>query len=328
MGIEVFDDDHLDDCMNDGCTCNCHAEIYDDIGIRFEAGVQKDGPLYHREGVFLFLKLSGEMREKIYGFAFLQDGKQRKTASHRGSIHTALLGTCRQIYNEARHLPLTINKLCFASPLFALDFLGFLLAPTQRDLVTSLHIEFHIYDFSNSSWHPLMRELAKMPISHLGLTIKGGVRKDQVSGHTCFIHRFTVLKGLKSLDFILTSAYIEGEEKQEIQEEMREKLINGYVRPKALKKSKSKRTASSDVLVDPKKGTKKVKKGNTTVSIIASTPRPSRQQAYLPRSSTRPRLQSHPNPVVLVSNPRDQSGKPPKQQRIGQSKFCLTSTAS
>ena len=279
MGLNFidFDEDLLEECMGNDCACKCHADLYDDLGIRFEAGVQicedDDGPPYKREGVFPFLALPGEIREKIYGFAFLQDGKQRKTASHRGSIHTALLGTCRQIYNEARHLPLTINKLCFGSPLFAHDFLGFLLAATQRDLVTGMHIELYIFDFSSSSVQLLMRELVKIPISHLGLTIKGRVFKQQVSGHTCFIDRFKVLKGLKTFDFLLTSAFIEDEDKKEIQEEMREKVIKGYVRPKELKKSKGKRTASSDVVADPKKATKKAKKANTTVSIEAFKPR-------------------------------------------------------
>lgn len=263
----------LDECMEDNCNCNCYEGIWEDIGYRFEAGVLKHihehGAPYEREGVFPFLKLPGEIREKIYGLAFLQDGKQRKSASHRGSIHTALLGTCRQIYNEAHHLPLTINKLCFASPLFAHDFLGFLLSPTQRDLVTGLHIEFHMIDFSsNSSWQLLLRELTKMPISHLGLTIKGGVRKEEVSGHTCLTNRFKVLKGLKTLDFILTSAHMKDKEKKDIQEEMREKLIKEYVRPKELKKSKAKvkRAASTEVVGGSKKPTKKVKKGNTSVS--------------------------------------------------------------
>ena len=306
MGIDLndFDDEALDTCIDNRCTCKCHADLYDDIGIRFEAGVQicgdDEGPPHEREGVFPFLTLPGEIREKIYGFAFLQDGKQRKTASHRGSIHTALLGTCRQICNEARHLPLTINKLCFGSPLFAHDFLGFLLAPTQRDLLTSMHIELYIFDFSSSSWQLLMRELVKMPISHLGLTIKGRVFKQQVSGHTCIINRLKVLKGLKTFDFILTSAFMDDDEKKEIQEEMREKLIKGYVRPKELKKSKGKRTASSDVVADPKKGTKKAKKANTTVSIEASRPRPRQQRAYFVRSNTRARLWSHLSPIVLL----------------------------
>ncbi|CAF9915666.1 MAG: hypothetical protein ALECFALPRED_010297 [Alectoria fallacina] len=268
-GFDDFDGELLDGCMEEDCACNCHEDMWEDIGYRLEAGVLKSveehGFPYEREGVFPFLKLPGEIREKIYGFSFLQNGKQRKSASHRGSIHTALLGTCRQIFNEARHLPLALNKLCFGSPLFALDFLGFLLAPTQRHLVTGMHIEFHMREFSNSSWQLLMRELIKLPINHLCLTIKGGIPKEQVSGHTCLTNRFKVLKGLKTFNLILTSAYIKKQDKKDIQEEMREKLIKDYARPKELKKSKTKRAASAEVVAGSRKATKKSKKANTSI---------------------------------------------------------------
>lgn len=260
--------------MDEHCACNCHEDHREDLGYRFEAGVLKSdeehGCPYEREGVFPFLKLPGEIRERIYGFSFLQDGEQRKSASHRGSIHTALLATCRQIYREARYLPLTINKLCFGSPLLAHDFLGFLLAPTQRDLVTSMHIEFPMRDFSNSSWQLLMRELIKMPINHLGLTIKGGFTKEHVSGHTCLTNRFKVLKGLKTFDLTLASAFIKDQDKREIQEEMREKLIKDYVRPKEPKKIRAKRAASTEVVAGSRKATKKAKKANTSVRIETS----------------------------------------------------------
>ena len=266
-----FDDDSLDDCLATDCTCNCHEDMWEDLEYRFEAGVLKStdehGPPYERTGVFSFLKLPGEIREKIYGFSFLQDGKQRKSASHRGSIHTALLGTCSQIYNEARHLPLTINKLCFSSPLHAHDFLGFFRTPAQRALITSMHIEFHMREFASSSWQVLMRELAKMPIHHLGLTVAGGIPKEQLSGHTCFTNRFKVLTGLKTFDLILGSALIKMKDKKDIQEEMREKLIEGYVRPKEPKKAQTKRPASADIVAGSRKATKKTKKAKNPVSI-------------------------------------------------------------
>lgn len=269
--IDPFPEEALEECIDEDCHCKCHEDMWDDLDFRLEAGVLKTledhGPPYEREGIFPFLKLPGEIREKIYGFSFLQDGKQRKAPSHRGSIHTALLGTCRQIYNEARHLPLTINKLNFGSALYAHDFLGFLLEATQRHLVTGMHIEFHMRDFSNSSWQLLMRELAKMSISHLGLTVKGGIPKEQLLGHTCFTNRFKVLKGLKTFDLILASAHIKQKDKKEIQEEMREALIKGYKRPKELQKSKAKRAAPTDVVAGSRKAAKKAKKANTTVSI-------------------------------------------------------------
>ena len=247
--------------------CQCHMEFFEDEGWRVEGGVLRMEEPYVREGVFPFLKLPGEIREKIYSYAFSQDGKQRKCASHRGNIHTALLGTCRQIYNEARHLPLTRNKLCFDSPIYAHDFLGFLLAPTQRELVTGMHIEFYIGEFSNSGWTLLMRELAKMPITHFGLTVKGKYPKEAVSEHTCFTNRFKVLKGLKTFDLVLTPTSISKYDEKDIQETMRESLIKDYVRrPIVIKKSKAKRAASTESNEDSKKQTKKAKKGNSMVS--------------------------------------------------------------
>lgn len=273
--FDFDEDDHLgtglDDCMMDECICQCHEDMFKELGWRVEAGVVKTedvhGLPYVREGVLPFLKLPGEIRRKIYFYAFLQDGKQRKYASHRGAIHTGLLGTCRQVYNEACHLPLSNNKLCFNSPVYAHDFLGFLLAPNQRDLVTGMHIEFYIGDFSNSTWTLLMRELTKMPITHLGLTVIGKFPKEAVSEHVCFINRFKVLKGLKSFDLILTPSSISKGDKKEIQETMRENLIKDYVRPKELKKSKAKRTANTESNEGSTKPAKKVKKGNSTVSI-------------------------------------------------------------
>ena len=265
-----FSDEAIDGCLKDGCICMCHHEMFDDLGMRIEAGVLKleheHGLPYLRKGVFRFLNLPGEVREKVYDYAFLQDGKQRKCANHRGTIHTALLGTCRQINNEARHLPLTRNRLCFNSPLYALDFLGFQLAPTQRDLVTGLHVEFYIGESSNSSWTLLLRELSKMSITHLGLTIKGKFPLGAVSEHACFTNRLKVLKNLKTFDLILTPTSIPKSEKKDTVETMREILIKNYIRPKEPGKSKMKRTANIDSNEISTKPAKKAKKCNSKVS--------------------------------------------------------------
>ena len=278
--FEELDEELMDECMDDGCTCNCYDDMWESIGFRLEAGAlieeDGDGP-YERKGVFPLLTLPGEIRDKIYGFAFLQSGTQRLQSgtrdsgfvNHRGSIHTALLGTCRQVYKEARHLPLTINKLCFSNPLFALDFLGFKLAPTARELVTGMHIEFYYSEFSNSSWRLLLREMGKMPLTHLGLTIKGGFPKEALLGHYCFTDRFKCLKGLNSLDLVLGSGRISDKAKKEIAEEMKEKLIQGYRRPKESRKSsksKSKRTKPSGSDGSDKTPAKRVRKASKGVS--------------------------------------------------------------
>ena len=259
-------------CFKVGCNCQCHDEYKEDLGMRYEAGgllvEAQDGPPFERQGVFPLLELPGEIREKIYGFSFLQDGEQRKSSYHRGTIHTNLLRTCRQVYNEAGHLPLTLNKLSFGAPFLAHDFLGFGLAPTQRHLMTGLNIEFYMMEFSNPSWRPLMRELSKMHITHLGLTVKGGFPKEAVDEHPCFANRFKGLKELKTFNLILGSGEIKPAAKMDLQEEMRERLIKGYVRPKDCKTSNTKRTANTETDPSPKKPSKKAKRGDSMVTRV------------------------------------------------------------
>lgn len=259
--------------MEESCKCECHDEMYADMGMCFDHGavwnVGDDGYDYAREGVFPFLKLPGEIRDKIYGFAFLQDGNRRDTPAkhHRGTIHTALLGTCRQVWMEAGHLPLSLNTINFSSALYGLDFLGFSLAPSRKELVTSMHVEFYYAEFSTTSWELLIKHVAKTPITHLGLTIKGGYTQEAFLGHKCFASRFAaVLKEIKSFDVILSSGLIGKKVKDEIQEEMRETLIEGYKRPKQTKSKKAKRNATSET--GEKKPSKKAKKAMKVVSTI------------------------------------------------------------
>lgn len=211
MYDEDFEDDLHQECMDVGCRCNCHTLHFEAMGLRLEAGVlfdYDDHPPYQRQGVFPFLFLAQELRNKVYGFAMSQDGKQRTSPYHRGTIHTALLSSCRQVYKEARHIPLSTNRLCFATPLHALNFLGFSLAPTVKDFVTSFHVEFHYAEFLLTTWNFALKQLAKMAIAHLSLTVKGSVTKQSFLGHTCFTNVFSVLKELKSLDITIGSHMI------------------------------------------------------------------------------------------------------------------------
>lgn len=216
MGLfmDEFDEEAHFECMEEECLCGCHDDDRDEMGLRYEHGVLKndeDDPPYIRKGTFPFLKLPGEIREKVYGYAFLQDGTRREIEStnHRGTIHTALLGTCRQVYKEAGHLPLSLNKLNFPSALYALDFLGFIMVPTQKTLVTAIHIEFYFHEFNSPTWSLLLRQLAKLPITQLSLTIKGGYAKEALLGHQCFSNRLAAyMKGLKSFDVTLGSGLI------------------------------------------------------------------------------------------------------------------------
>lgn len=267
----------LDECIEENCLCGCHGETYAGLGIRSEHGalwnVNDVDYDFVREGVFPFLTLPGEIRDKIYGFAFLQDGNRRDFESqhHRGTIHTALLGTCRQVYKEAGHLPLSLNTINFSSALYGLEFLGFSLVPSRKELVTSVHMESYHNDFLDPGWQLLIKHLAKMPITHLGLTIKGGYTKEALLGYKHFSNCFAaVMKGLKSLDVILSSGLIGNKVKEEFQEKMRETLIKGYKRPKGTKSNKAKRNATSET--GEKKPAKKAKKAIKVVSILSRAP--------------------------------------------------------
>ncbi len=58
---ELYHDGYLDDCLDDGCQCQCHAEEFKDGGLRLMAGVlvfEEDWPPYERRGVFPFLSVS------------------------------------------------------------------------------------------------------------------------------------------------------------------------------------------------------------------------------------------------------------------------------
>ncbi len=263
-------DMQLSDCMEEVCQCECHDDEYADLGMRYEHGavwtVDDDGHNYVRQGIFPFLKLPGEIRERIYGYAFLQDGNRRDMPKqyHRGTIHTALLGTCRQVWLEAGHLPFTLNTINFSSAVYGLDFLGFSLVPRRRELVTSVHVEFYYPEFSTTSWQLLIKRLAKMPITHFALTIKGGYTKEAFLGHKCFANCFAAaMKGIKTFDVILGSGLIGKKAKEEIQEQMRETMIKGYKRPKQIKSKKAKRNATSE------NGEKKpVKKAKQAVKMV------------------------------------------------------------
>ena len=66
-GWKYLEDDYSDDgeaidsCIDSECTCACHVGIYEDLAMRFEAGVMFhdiEGPPYERKGIFHFLSVS------------------------------------------------------------------------------------------------------------------------------------------------------------------------------------------------------------------------------------------------------------------------------
>ena len=256
---------NIDECIELGCDCNCHGDEIKEI----LADMRGDAPArpFVRKGTYNFLDVPGEIRMKIYVYAFSQQGEQRQTAAHRGTIHTALLKTCRTVYSEARHLPLTLNRLCFPGPLEALYFLGFRLAPTVRNLFTGLDVEFHLFAYTTPAFICMLQELAKMSITHLGLTVKGGYPAEVILGHTCFVNHLKPLKTLTSLDLKLKSFQVDQKQSLEVQEELRTQLIAGYgyKKRKMVGKSSKKRNAPMEEDVKGRKPGKRPKKSQTAV---------------------------------------------------------------
>lgn len=136
-----------------------------------------------------------------------------------------------------------------------------LLVPALRHLVTAVHIEYHFHELGDPAFKPLARELAKLSITHLSLTVKGGVVKEMLIGHTCWINTYKELKQLKTFDLTLASGLIKEEQKTQIQEICRKELINGYVSPEEGKSTvtRSKRPASNDSSLQLGRPTKKAK---------------------------------------------------------------------
>ncbi|KAG8529958.1 uncharacterized protein KY384_005439 [Bacidia gigantensis] len=239
---EIESEEALDTCLSTNCHCECHDDMNEEIGVRWEAGVRihedEDGPPYDRKGILPFLRLPSEIRDKIYGYAFLQEGLRRNNPYHRGSIHTSLLSTCRQVYKEAGHLPLTINRLCFTRPDFAHDFIGFALAPSVHHLFTKLSVESHISEWFGLNSNLLWKRLKTLPVTHLDITLKGAYGIETLKGHCCFTNAIKDIKTLKTFNIRLVSFRVSKTQNEEIQEELRTKLIDGYVVNKKDKASK------------------------------------------------------------------------------------------
>ena len=236
-------DEAVEVCLDMGCTCLCHGP--DDYYSLAETAERKRN--------FAFLNLPGEIRDRIYAFAITQEGEQRRTGYHRGTIHTAVLQTCRQINSEARHLPLTLNTLSFASPLYAVDFFGFKLQPKMKHLITGIHMEYHVRQDMHHFWQILVPELAKRKLVHLGLTVMGAYGKDAIVKHTCTTNRLLPLENLKTIELNLPSYHLTSKDRTECQEYFKEKLIKGY--EQGNKKGK-KRAASKEAGKDPSKSVK------------------------------------------------------------------------
>ena len=166
----VPDEDAIEGCLDIKCACKCHKDFYDYLGLGDSDDDDKDGKPFVRNGIFPYLSLPTEIRDHIYSYAFQQDGSSRVSKFHRGTIHTALLSTCKQVYEEACQLPLTSNRLCFNSCVSILDFIGFYLTAKTRTLCINVEIEMfpmaihgEYYSQHTMSWpclHKALKTLA------------------------------------------------------------------------------------------------------------------------------------------------------------------------
>ena len=236
-------DDVLEECMDDSCPCTCHVSIAETENIIWDLDesmwVDAPAPYEHQGNGFPFMDLAGEIRDKIYFYTLKQYGTCRKSPYFRGNIDTAILSTCRQVNQEARHLPLAINDLWILNPVHALNFFGFLLPSAQRDLVTGLHLDLpSLGDFYDLPFQSLLKHLAKAPITSFGLTMKGRINKEWFT-HEPSINDLKVLTGLTHFKLLIGSRIIDDKDKNKIVKSVTKRLTADN-----LKKASMKRKAS------------------------------------------------------------------------------------
>lgn len=222
---EFFDEYDDETCEGLECSCECHE-------IMAQIIAETHDPCPHKPivatmpGVFPFLELPGELRDKIYHHSLTRYQGDRSSSFFRGTIYTALLSTCRQINREARHLPLSLNTFCFVDPLYAVRFIGFGLAPAQRQLVKSIQVDITgMGEFHELFSACLVPQLMKMSLNHLSITIKGRLGEEWFTKAKCLETSLSRVKGLTSFDLVIGSGIIEAKVKSRIVGAIRKKLV-------------------------------------------------------------------------------------------------------
>ncbi len=260
-----LDQDHPDR----QCECECHykdgmigalRDLFDEFdGDEEMEALWREGTTPRLQpGTFPFLRLPRELRDKIYHYNMSQYGSRRKCPYFRGNIEVALLSTCRQINQEARHLPLSINTLSFSDSFQAYRFLGFGVLPSQRQLVKSVHVDVHgIGDLHGIFRQYLMPQLAKLMLRHFAITLQGRIEAKWFTEFNCLETCLLEVKGLASFDLVIGSGVI-NDVKSKIVETIRRKLVEAPVAAQ----NPLKRKASDDILVEdaaiPARGSRKV----------------------------------------------------------------------
>ena len=270
-------DEEMEHCLDLKCHCKCHDDFLESCGLRFEGSVIWDmDELYERKGIFPFLSLPLELRERIYEYAFLQKGMTRYSMYHRGAIHTALIRTCRQVYSEAGSLPLKYNTPCFNNYAGILNFVGFCLTPKTRDLVTRVHLEIDMDDIHNPSYKQSLARLQLLPITNLEITLRGGYTYDSIKDHTCVINAFSDFDQLQSVDPNFVSGKVNEQEKKDLAEKFQAVILGkkGTLKTKRSTKRLTKGNATAPKLVKrAKKLASKVSQHQNPCMISANIPK-------------------------------------------------------
>ncbi|KAI9820193.1 MAG: hypothetical protein M1827_005815 [Pycnora praestabilis] len=209
----------IDACIKNNCACGCHDWDDDEWAL-----IEDEEP---RAGVFPFLQLPGEIRNRIYGYALMASGKKRKSHTFKGKkIETAILKTNRQINKEARHIPLLINELSIVDPFHAEQLLTSIILPQQRQLINRVQVNVQGFIELNSPLFSLFcKELTKVPIPHLRITLRGGIDPDWLFNHSCLENLLSRNKGMKTFTMEICDANIAATDKVQFDENLRMKIM-------------------------------------------------------------------------------------------------------
>ncbi|KAI9775170.1 MAG: hypothetical protein M1835_005913 [Candelina submexicana] len=209
---EDFDPQCYLDCQEEDCECQCHEEVEglmfhkDEIGHTVagtDHGV-KDKPSKTQQAHFPFLDLPTELRDKIYKYALKQSGRHRTT----------------------RYIPLLINQPSFPNTFSAFHFVASGVAPTQKQLVRSLHVDIQgMGELHAASYQCFLVELGKMSVKHLSITLRGAISEDWLIKAGCLENGLRTIKGLEKFDLTIGCGYISKKTKESVVKSLRKALL-------------------------------------------------------------------------------------------------------
>lgn len=237
--VEDDDSSEIDDPSESDDYCKCHK-----VDSGMQPAAQEKQPMRAVKGPFTFLALPKEIRFEIYRLVIHQHGNGQHNPYFRGSTDTALLYTCRQIYQEVRHLPLTLTKLNFYDTLSALEFFACKIPVSVREYVNNVEIRVYMDQANFGQWNMLIPLLEKTGIKHLCLTFLNDNqdhREAAVTRFVCGTPRFKPFKTLRSIKLGTYPGQFTEEERKKIEKIVKMKFIDGY----KASRTRGKQSASS-----------------------------------------------------------------------------------